>query len=88
MTRDEIIRLGDAASQLLGSDAYQTAMDAARAETFEAWIQTNPSDVITRENQYRLWHAFDLVTAQLLKWKGSAQVEVKNIERSRASALN
>lgn len=84
MTKDEIIRLGDAASQLLGSDAFQTATEAMKAEIFDNWLHTNPADKEAREKLHDLFTALTLVRSQLEKWKGNAQVEVKNVERSRA----
>lgn len=88
LTKEEIIRLGEAAAQLLGSDAFAQCVEAARADIFDEWLHTNPAQPEERESLYRLWAAFALVTQKLVAWKGAAQVEVHNAERRRSSAAH
>jgi hypothetical protein len=81
MSRDAVIRRGMAAARLLGDDTLMTVLAEIEAECMAAWTGSNPADVATREDAYRMTRCVGLLRQKLEAWRGAAQVERDNEAR-------
>jgi hypothetical protein len=81
MTREEILRRGAAAARLLGDETLMKALAEIEAECMAAWTGSNPTDVATREDAYRMTRCVGLLRQKLEAWRGTARIERDNAER-------
>lgn len=90
MTRDERIRRGESAQQLLNNPIALAALDDVQADCFKAWADSNPSDLEAREFAYKLYLSVKLLRGKLGSWAGDARVEIINSDarKREAAALN
>jgi hypothetical protein len=86
MTRDEIIRRGDAAARVLGDDIAMAALAEIASECTSAWASSNPADAGAREDAYRMQRCAMLIRQKLEAWRGAAQIEKGNAARRLSEA--
>ena len=82
----DVVRRGQAAANLLGSDTFINALREVRADAMETWEKSNPLDAEGRENCYRISLALRLIEAKLASWRDSAMVKQHNDKLRRAEA--
>jgi hypothetical protein len=88
MTREELIRRGEAARRLLNEPLALAALDEIAAECSVAWAASNPTDTTAREDAYRLQRCVALVRQKLETWTANAAVERENAALRLAEARN
>ena len=81
MTRDQILRRGDAAARVLDDDIAMAALAEIAAECTLAWANSNPADNAAREDAYRMQRCVMLLRQKLEAWRGAAQIEKGNAAR-------
>ena len=88
LTREQRIRRGESAQQLLDNPLAMAALDEMQANCFERWAETSHDDVEGREFNYKLFLAVRLLRGKLATWSGDAIVEINNADaRKRDDAL-
>lgn len=86
MTREDLIRRGEAAARLLDDPLAMRALDEIAAECASAWANSNPADVSTREDAYRMHRCIGLLRQRFAAWAASAAVEKGNAETRQKEA--
>ena len=64
----DVVLRGEAAGRLLKDDTAMSALGEVERECFETWAATNPADTDTREFQYRMLKAVELLQDKLETW--------------------
>lgn len=81
MNKDETIRRGQAANQLLGNETLVTVLAEIEAECMAAWAESNPADLAGREDAYRMTRCVGLLRQKLTAWRDAGHLEKDNIAR-------
>ena len=76
MSREEIIGRGMAAARLLGDATLMKALTEIEAECMAAWTGSNPADITTREDAYRMTRCVGLLRQKLEAWRGAIEAFV------------
>jgi hypothetical protein len=88
VTKEEQLRRGQAAAELLDSGVFSLALDGVEAELSEAWKSSNPVDVAGRERMYLMVQLISDIGRLLHKWKGDVVVAHHEAERARRASVN
>jgi hypothetical protein len=75
MSKDAVIRRGQAADRLLKDEVIRKIFDAVVEDLQAEWLRSRPDDTATREGCYRMVHAVQLVVAKLEAWRASGMME-------------
>jgi hypothetical protein len=86
MSKDAVIRRGQAADRLLKDEAARKAFDTVIEDLQAEWLRTRPDDTATREGCYRMVHAVQLVVAKLEAWRASGVMEEHAAEQQARDA--
>ncbi len=78
MTREDLIRRGEAALRLLDDEIAMAALAEIGAECAGLWAASNPADVTAREDAYRLQRCVILLREKLESWAATAKIEKGN----------
>lgn len=78
MTKDEVIRIGDAARRMLNDEAVDLALKTIVDDAKDRWATSRPNDTEGRESTFRMISAVDAVKAQLKRMADDALVEASN----------
>ena len=81
MTKDAMIRRGQAADRVLKDETARAAFDAVIEELQSAWMHTHPDDTPAREACYRMVRAVQLVFEKLQTWRANGLMEEGNAEQ-------
>ena len=79
LSTEDVIRRGLAAARLLTDDTLTAVLAQIEAECAAAWAGSNPADVATREDAYRMTRCVVLLRQKLEAWRGAAHVEQNNV---------
>ena len=80
MTKDAVIRRGQAADRLLKDETALHAFEAVIEDLQAEWMRTHPDDTLTRESCYRMVHAVQRVVAKLQTWQANGLMEEDNAQ--------
>jgi hypothetical protein len=86
MSKEDIIRLGNSARELLKSETFVSVTEAVRANAFQGWAATNPEQTKEREEFYYLLLAIGKVTQTLQGLEQSGLLEQRKLERDEQEA--
>lgn len=87
MTRDETIRLGEAATRALSDEGIVEALSQMESECTESWANSGIDQSAQREDAYRMLICVRMVTAKLRAFESNAQLELHNRDRERKPHL-
>jgi hypothetical protein len=79
MTREDVIRRGEASARLLDDPLVMAALAEITNECAATWANSNPQDAAAREDAYRLHRCAQLLRQRLEAWAASAVVEKGNM---------
>ena len=77
VSKDDLIRRGNAADRLMKDEAFQAAMDAAKEELLTEWLKTTPEQGPRREEISRAVRALECVASQLERAISSGAMETR-----------
>ena len=75
MTKDAVIRRGQAADRLLKDETALAAFEAVIEDLQDEWLRSRPDDTAAREGCYRMVHAVQAVVAKLQAWRANGLME-------------
>lgn len=86
MSREDILRKGQAAKSLLDSADFSIAMDAVRLQAYKGFAASAPEEAAKREENYYLLQAISRLVENLEALVANARVEEYNAKREVAEA--